>query len=562
MDKNLTSTRFSPFKLLLAHSQTKNFITILTDLLVELCHVETIPDNRKQNSIASEEMVYSYISETLRKYGLSGELRKHPINPGIKNHQDYTIPYYQEDEDYSGRSNLIHFFRPVDVPSSKGHGIALNAHIDTVAPYFPPYIMNETIFGRGASDDKGCCVAIVGALILLEHLRRETNITPRADIVSMFVTDEESGGNGSLSISLDEDLAKSYDTIMVVESTEGRLFSANRGAVWYRLEICGNKQLQLKYAFMAVQALETCGMRLRNESHHVLFPTKPVQSCHGIIGNYGEHPSRTCGKVDLVIVADEVAVESLQEYVEIGLRQYIDTYGDRTKVIDIESGNPKIDHHYDLIEKGNAFYLTIWGTPGHMGKALENDSAIVKAAWIMETLYKFFSPESIQLKGYNEDCLVLEGGQGFLPTHSIEEVTQRMSVEIQKLTANHQTEFETLGIPVLSFNKLHNDAFTRNPDSEQMKLCLSVAKMLEIKNVEPVVGFPVSCDARIFAHKYPQKQIITIGPGSIAFAHTDFEQISIKDLTQGALQLALNILVLTRTLSIEELRVKAKDFGY
>jgi acetylornithine deacetylase/succinyl-diaminopimelate desuccinylase-like protein len=191
--------------------------------------------------------------------------------------------------------------------------------------------------------------------------------------------------------------------------------------------------------------------------------------------------------------------------------------------------------------------LTVWGTAGQMGKALENDSAIVKAAWIADRLYSHMDASQISLANNIPGTLVLEGGQGFLPTHTIEDVKQRMINAISQSYSTTREEYLGLKQPILSFEKLHNDAFSRSVDSKEMELGLFVGRLLNIPNMEPVVGFPVSCDARIFAHEYPDKQVITVGPGTIAYAHTDNEQITEKELTTGALQLALNILLMTGT---------------
>ena len=53
---------------------------------------------------------------------------------------------------------------------SAGQSVALNAHIDVVAPYFPPRVKGGTVFGRGACDDKGPAVSIVAALKVLSEV--------------------------------------------------------------------------------------------------------------------------------------------------------------------------------------------------------------------------------------------------------------------------------------------------------------------------------------------------------------------------------------------------------
>ncbi len=540
MQKQNSPNKDSLLQILFSITDSAEFTNELTSLLVDLCNIDTVPSENKQHTIEAEEAVYERIEQALRRNAVAGTFIKHPISAQIKTHPAYTKPYYQHDEDYSGRNNLIHIHHAAN---DEG-GIALNAHIDTVCPYFPPMKKNGAIIGRGTSDDKGCCVSIIGALILLQKLYEKTGILPKKPVVSMFVTDEESGGNGSLSVAIDHSLGNYYDTILIVESTEGKLHSANRGAIWYKLDLEGSPETQLRFAFKAVLALNECGTALRNESNHPQFASRPVQTCHGILGAYGEHPARTCGKVVLRI---DNPPEQLQSYIAEGLDDYIKVYGDRTLVFDADTGKQKINHHLDIDIKDDHCFLTVWGTAGHMGKALENDSAIVKAAWIADKLYPHMDASQISLEKNYRGTLVLEGGQGFLPTHTIEEVKQRMANAISQLYTTAHDEFLNLKQPILSFEKLHNDAFSRSADSKEMELGLFVGRLLHIPNLEPVVGFPVSCDARIFAHEYPDKQVITVGPGTIAYAHTDNEQITEKELTTGALQLALSILLITGT---------------
>ena len=64
--------------------------------------------------------------------------------------------------------------------------------------------------------------------------------------------------------------------------------------------------------------------------------------------------------------------------------------------------------------------------------------------------------------------------------------------------------------------------------------------------VERVVT-TVSCDARIFAAEYPGMQVLTFGPGKLAFAHSDHEQIELKEICQAAEFLALFLLKQTGT---------------
>ncbi len=106
-----------------------------------------------------------------------------------------------------------------------------------VAPYFPPRVKAATIYGRGACDDKGPAVSIVAALKVLAEVMPQAGLKWNRNVVAMLVVEEETGGNGSLSLAIDRDLKQLYDSILVCECTGLKFYPANRGAVWYRAEL-------------------------------------------------------------------------------------------------------------------------------------------------------------------------------------------------------------------------------------------------------------------------------------------------------------------------------------
>jgi acetylornithine deacetylase/succinyl-diaminopimelate desuccinylase-like protein len=52
--------------------------------------------------------------------------------------------------------------------------------------------------------------------------------------------------------------------------------------------------------------------------------------------------------------------------------------------------------------------------------------------------------------------------------------------------------------------------------------------------VEPLRGWDVSCDARIFAREYPESAVITFGAGSLQHAHSANEQVILNDVLAAA----------------------------
>src|SRR5215469_14531125 len=101
-----------------------------------------------------------------------GNWQRCPINPAIQNHPHYSLLHFTKtperpiglsaEETYTGRSNLVYIVPGTNVKSS-GDSVALNTHLDVVAPYFPPRVKHGVVLGRGACDDKGPLVAIITA---------------------------------------------------------------------------------------------------------------------------------------------------------------------------------------------------------------------------------------------------------------------------------------------------------------------------------------------------------------------------------------------------------------
>src|SRR5208283_4812746 len=101
-----------------------------------------------------------------------------------------------------------------------GQSVAVNAHLDVVAPYFPPRVKGGAVYGRGACDDKGPAVSLVAALKALAGVMPKAGLKWNRNVLAMLVVEEETGGNGSLSLALDRDLKQLYDSILVCECTD------------------------------------------------------------------------------------------------------------------------------------------------------------------------------------------------------------------------------------------------------------------------------------------------------------------------------------------------------
>jgi acetylornithine deacetylase/succinyl-diaminopimelate desuccinylase-like protein len=148
--------------------------------------------------------------------------------------------------------------------------------------------------------------------------------------------------------------------------------------------------------------------------------------------------------------------------------------------------------------------------------------------------------------------IILEGGQGFVPTHGINEVMDRLRRAAQRGAENY---LRRIGRPergedvvTVAYEKLHNVAFDGDPDSSSVRNAVAASKMCGLWKEEPILGWTVSCDARLFATEYPGMQVLTFGPGQLAFAHSDQEQIAVDEIRAAVEFLSVFLLKQTGTL--------------
>lgn len=531
---------------------------------------------------AAEEACFRILERELGELNYSGaRLERRPINPAIQSHPNYSLLHFTKtpdrpqglspDQVYAGRSNLLYII-PGNEQERDGQSVALNAHLDVVAPYFPPQAKGCVVFGRGACDDKGPVVGIVAALKVLSAAMAKTGLTWNRNAVAMFVVEEETGGNGSLSLATDRELKPLYDSVLVSECTGLKIHPANRGAVWYRAELRPPEGVSAFEMFAFInEEMEKEGAAIRAESRHALFPQRPVQTCHGMIGPFGEHPSRICGQIRFAIGFENTPGPAAQKLVadclESGLAGYIGLYGDKTKVTDPATGKPMVARHYALRRDGTSFEVEVYGAAGHMGSIRERDGAITKAAHLVRSLIysrskleklagKLRLELSAQAKTSGMGRLVLEGGQGFVPTHQIEEVMQRLRRATERgaeayLRRVGRTEPGAEVVKV-SYEKLHNVAFDGDAASPAMVRAIQAARACGLWREEPVLGWTVSCDARLFATEYPGMQVLTFGPGQLVHAHSDHEQINLDEIRAAAEFLAVFLLLQTGTIKPEK----------
>lgn len=559
-----------------ARSRAPAFRRWLRERLVELCRINTTPNPDVGVMRAAEDACFRILERELSAMPFEGaRVERRPVNPAIQSHPHFSLLHYTKTPErpeglspeaaYAGRCNLLYVIPGVGGGTS-GRAVAVNGHVDVVAPYFPPRARGEVVFGRGACDDKGPVVSLLGALRILAEVMPEAGLRWHRNVVGMFVIEEETGGNGSLSLAMDRELKALYESVMVLECAGLKIFPANRGAVWYRAELKPLSGVSLFEMFAFVnEEMEKEGAAIRAESRHRLFPQRPVQTCHGILGPFGEHPSRICGEVEFAIAFDrrpDARVEALiRDCLEAGLAGYVGLYGDKTKVTDPATGRPMVRRHYDLRRAANGFAVRVHGATGHMGAIRERDGAITKTAHLVRALVaskarlETFAGGLVRLELSGQSAgapLVLEGGQGFVPTHDIGEVMERLRAAAQRGAENYLRRIgraeRGADVVTVTYEKLHNVAYDGDPRSPTMRNALAVARRCGLWKNEPVLGWTVSCDARLFATEYPGMAVLTFGPGQLAFAHSDAEQISVEEIRAASEFLALFLLQETGTL--------------
>jgi hypothetical protein len=188
--------------------------------------------------------------------------------------------------------------------------------------------------------------------------------------------------------------------------------------------------------------------------------------------------------------------------------KYCDRYGDKTRENDPRTNRPKVDHHFEIRVLDHAIAVNVLGKAGHMGAILECDNAITKAAYVVQGLVgenrhsallsgaaQFDLCLDPRLATGRERELVLEGGQGFVPTHDIKEIQWRLTGAVQTGVRQY---CEAIGIPYstemakVTFEKLHNDAFEQPVDSPAMRAAIYACKRAGLWKDEPIVGWTVS----------------------------------------------------------------------
>ena len=240
----------------------------------------------------NEREVQSLAAETFGSLGLAVEETE--IDESLTGDPEYSRS--PTAAPYAGRPNLV-IRRP---GTGGGKSLILNSHTDVVPVKEwkagrTPVVSQGVVTGRGSADAKGC----VATMYLVNRVLAELDLRTRGDLITTVVIEEEVGGNGSLALIRQGVRA---DAVVVLEITDLAFCTANRGAVWFQLDVEGRPTHMgtIAEGVSAVdEAFEVIGIWRAFEQELIegaksqrLFAAyeRPAQLCVGMISG-GEWPS-------------------------------------------------------------------------------------------------------------------------------------------------------------------------------------------------------------------------------------------------------------------------------
>jgi len=202
---------------------------------------------------------------------LADEVTLVPLSDDLLKDPEYSSPI--QDIKYDGR----HYLRLKIRGTGSGKSLIFNAHADVVPAsatdknQFDPYQEDGKVYGRGAMDDKGQ----IAVFYLLLKMIKEKKLRFKGDIIFHIVVEEENGGNGALAAIRSGDKA---DAVIVLESSNLKIFTSVRGAVWFKVTcfgkaghsgFSGKSASALKMAVQVMGILENFHEKLLAESQGI-----------------------------------------------------------------------------------------------------------------------------------------------------------------------------------------------------------------------------------------------------------------------------------------------------
>ncbi|MCX8052905.1 MAG: ArgE/DapE family deacylase [Armatimonadetes bacterium] len=374
---------------------------------------------RFESTPGNERSVAEYVKDGFMRTGCEVELT--PVPQEIVKDPEYS--FSDQSLEYEGRANVVAIRRGI----GGGRSVILQSHLDVVpagdwAEAFTPVDNGDFIVGRGAADAKGQ----ISTIWLVMKALNDLGFSLKGNIEAQAVIEEEVGGNGALALIRQGHRA---DAVIVLEGSELHIHPANRGAIWFRIELEG-------------------------------LPTHMGRKTEGI------------SAVDLSVKV----INALYDY---------------EKTIIADSAN------YPGFER--------YASPVQV-----NIGILHAGSW----------PSQVAANA------VIEGGVGFLPNRSMEQVKKEVKETIDQIDDAWLRDHYKL-----SFPKLHNDSYEIPYDHPAV---LALEKATQESGIcSETFGWNVSCDARLYA-KVGGMPTIVFGPGSVSEAHARGEKIAMSDIKKAA----------------------------
>lgn len=552
-------------------ASNSTYAAYLRDVLIRLVSINTAAEGDPARIAESERRLFDLLEQEIASADPTATVRRIAIDPAIADHPDYTLPAYARDaagqtlsaeQVYAGRYNLVAEIPGAAADEGTTPPLVLNAHVDVVPPWFEAREEGGRIFGRGTSDNKAQVAMLLAQIKLLRDLAGQTG-RPQAVSrrrVYQFVIDEEIGGNGTLSLARDPQVAGS--PVIVHEPTGLRPYVGHRGCLYYqcRLSTTGTPEASALEMFpFAVLAMEKEGRKLREESKAPMFSPAHVQMNQGMLGHYGSSPGSVCDRVSFEISVkakanpERIGMKLIEFFDEALAATYLRLHDDKTRQNDPASGKPRLARHFDVhVTPGPEYHCAvvhIYGIGGHMAALPACDNAITKAACVLAAMIqmsvrfpgvkafgRLFDEKGDIAAGDPRSVpaeLILQGGQGFIPSHDMEGVKLRLAAAavrgVQKYCQFRRIAFKDEMVR-MSFDLLHNDACAASPDSEPVQAFQSAFAALGESWPAPA-AWESSCDARIYQHQ--GSPVAIFGPGRLDVAHGPDEHVEIADLQKG-----------------------------
>lgn len=187
---------------------------------------------RAASTAGLEQDAQNLMAEKFRSMGMEVDIWEQGGEELI-NHPCFISPRTE----FTGSPNVVGRLKG----TGGGRSLIINGHIDVVPPGEPeqwsssPWsgqIVEDRVYGRGASDMKGGMVSAILAVEALQSL----DVKLKGDLLIESVVEEESGGSGTLAAIL-----RGYraDAALIPEPSGMAVYPLQQGSMWFRITLKG-----------------------------------------------------------------------------------------------------------------------------------------------------------------------------------------------------------------------------------------------------------------------------------------------------------------------------------